>query len=476
MGIVMAVIIMSHYKIEEFRKRKFLYLLWCAVSVAGGAAAFIWGVNNRTFLNDWAVVIIDIVIWGFILIHTAVSIFVEKKYTKLNWKAALIWLAMMLYMIVSRSRYIWPLCYLIMFGCFYLTDFTDDEKNDMLHGSLDGIIFAFIIFQGYCCVFRPYDMVRYVGIYNNSNLNALFYLYVLAASLIKSVYAVRESKPWWLRLFYRVISGAAIAYLFMTVGRIAWATAVVLCVLSLLWMKRVRLKEKVIKNAIAIVAAALIMFPICFAATRYIPPLFHHPVWFWGEWSEQKVHSWDAWDSDKYMDIDELMNTAVGRVTESIENIFGYSPFLIKVRAAEDIREETAVLKDDEGQNGMTVRKTIYQYYFNHLNMLGHPYEEQGFQLTSYYWIGHAHNIYLQFGTDFGIPVMILFIIMIIMGVAEGFKKERNDNILERMVAQFFVVIPAVFGLFEYSWGAGSLSITMLFIAWRVLLVSKKQD
>jgi hypothetical protein len=42
------------------------------------------------------------------------------------------------------------------------------------------------------------------------------------------------------------------------------------------------------------------------------------------------------------------------------------------------------------------------------------------------------------------------------------------------MAAQFFVIIPAVFGLFEYSWGAGSLSITMLFLAWRAVIAAKK--
>lgn len=55
--------------------------------------------------------------------------------------------------------------------------------------------------------------------------------------------------------------------------------------------------------------------------TRYLPAVFHHPVWFWGEWSEDKVHSWDPWNSEKYVDIDELLETAVGRTTEITNGI-----------------------------------------------------------------------------------------------------------------------------------------------------------
>jgi hypothetical protein len=217
------------------------------------------------------------------------------------------------------------------------------------------------------------------------------------------------------------------------------------------------------------------MFPVCFSVSRYLPPVFHHPVWFWGEWSEDKVHSWDPWDSEKYTDMNEIITNAIGRITESVKNFMEHSPLLLKVNAEEDTRAEAAVLKTtEEWQDGITVRKTIYTYYLEHLNLLGHPYEEQGFQLTSNYWIGHAHNIYLQYGTDFGIPMMILFILLILIGIFRGSKNISTKNIPDGMAAQFFVIIPAMFGLFEYSWGVSSLSITMLFIAWRTIITVKE--
>ena len=60
-GVVMAVIIMSHYRLEDFRKRKVPYLVWSVVSVAGGIAAIWWGKNNYYFFNNWIVKVIDVV-------------------------------------------------------------------------------------------------------------------------------------------------------------------------------------------------------------------------------------------------------------------------------------------------------------------------------------------------------------------------------------------------------------------------------
>ena len=41
---------------------------------------------------------------------------------------------------------------------FYLTDFTEEEQEDLYQGIMNGVIFAFA-FQAFCCVFRPYDQV-----------------------------------------------------------------------------------------------------------------------------------------------------------------------------------------------------------------------------------------------------------------------------------------------------------------------------
>lgn len=477
-GLILAGIIISHYKMKEFREWKLPYFIWSGFSIIGGIGAFLWGMTNYPFLNEWTVLLLNIILWGYIAIHTFIQVILMKDYPPLNKKLLSLWGIMMLLMIISRSHYIWPLCYTVMFGCFYLTNFTKEEWHDLWQGALDGILLGFILFQAYCCVFRPYDSVRYVGIYNNPNLNGLFYLAVLAAVLTKILYVTRKDAGKFVKLFYWLASGAVLSFLFMTIGRTAWITAFVIVLLFLVLLDVILQKKKWLKNGLIIILCTVLIFPVCFGVTRYAPPCFHHPVWFWGEWSGGKVHSWDPWDSEKFVDMDELLDAAMGRIVRGISILFEHSPFSMKSQAAEaePAPNIEPVLEGAEGSDDFLVRGNIYIYYFTHLNWRGHPYEEQGFWLTRTYWITHAHNIFLQYGTDFGIPVLFLFAALILWSYRICWKRAKMYASIVDIAAMFFILIPVVFGLLEKSWGVGSLSITMMFIAWRQALEADSYD
>lgn len=471
-GLVLACIIFSHYRWADFVKYKWPYIVWAILGIVGGISVFFQGIDRYPFLNHRIMIFLDVVMWGYILIHTFIQAVLEKKYPKLNKKMLIVWSIMMALMVVSRSHYIWPFFYMVMFGCFYFTGFTGEEQDDLWQGCLDGIILSFILFQGFCCVFRPYDMLRYVGIHNNCNLNALYYLAVLAAAFTKILYITKKHAPKWLKISYWLLAGVVLSFLFMTIGRTGWITAFIFGGLFLGFLNMVLQKKQFVRNGMILVLCTVFMFPIAFGATRYLPPVFHHPIWFWGEWSEDKVHSWDPWNSEKYVDLDEFLEMAFGRIADGVESLLEHSPFVIRADAAEmvpeadDPRLETAVFSVGQEYDDFLVRSTIYKHYFTHLNWRGHPYEEQGFQLFWYYWIGHAHNIFLQYGTDFGIPVMLLFAILIVWGSAVCWKRIRKQASTADIAALFYILIPAVFGLLEYAWGVGSLSITLLFIAW----------
>lgn len=498
-GIVMAVVIMSHYHLRDFTKWKIPYLVWTAICVVGTPLAFLWGKDNRPFLNDWIVMLLDVILYGYIFIHTFIDTVLEKKHPKMERNYLVVWLIMMVLMIVSRSTYIWPLTHLVMFGCFYLTDYSKEERNDLFQGMLDGIILGFFVLQGLCFVFRPYDVVRYKGFFSNVSWNALFYVEVLAAVFAKILYVIKTNADKRVKAYYWIGAGVVISFELLTISRSGFIVTILIVFALMLFLKKVQKPFYLWKNFMVLALCAAISFPLCFSAARYLPPVFHHPVWLWGEWSEERVHSWDPWNSPKYIDIDEYMEKALGRITGSFTNLLEHSPVLMKADAAEDIDAASSdsaqvdanvpanmdspeelpankipVLTPEQGKDGFLVRSTIYKYYFKHLNLWGHPYEEQGFQLRENYWIGHAHNIFLQYGTDFGIPVMILFVILIIWGPIIQWKKYRKDGSVEHAAAWMYLLIPAVFGMFEYSWGVGSLSISMVFIAWRKVVCSEE--
>lgn len=463
-GVVMAVVIMSHYKLDDFKRWKLPYIVWGIISIGIGIPAFVWGMYNQRCLKDWFVILLDIALFGVIVIHTFISVVLEKKAPKLNRRFAALWFIMMLLMILSRSNYIWPFCYLVMFGCFYLTDYTAEEQEDLFQGILNGIILGFFLIQGFAFIFRPYDEVRYVGAYLNTNNNALFYLEVFAAVVAKIIYITKRNSSKWIRLFYWLGAGTVLSFIFLTIGRTAWITAFILG-LVFLWAFKKSFGKSILKNGLVLVLCMCLTFPFCFGAARYLPPVFHHPVWFESEWNENKVHSWDAWDSEKYVSLDKFLESAVGRIAKTVRELLKHSPFLLHVSAAEAEREY--MLTVEEGRDGIMMRSAIYKYYASRLNLWGHPKEGQGFQVTERYWAWHAHNILLQYGTDFGIVVMILFIIVSIWSfilLRKKFLVNRNEQYIGYL---FFAMIPILYGMFECSWGTGALSILMMFLAWK---------
>ena len=313
-GSIMAVILLSHCKWGEIRAHKLPYLLWTILGGAVGIAYVVGVTSFDPFVNGRVSAALAVFLTGYALIHTVIRVAVEKKYPVLEKKFLAVWGVMMFLMIFSRSDYIWPLCYLVMFGCFYLTDYTAEEREDLFQGCLNGIILGFFVFQGFCCVFRPYDSVRYQGMYNNPNLNALFYLEVLAAVFAKILYVTKNRCSKWIRLYYWLGAGVVLTFELLTIGRTGWVVAV-LMIGGFLWMIcKLKSYKKWFKNLMALSLCVILTFPICFSATRYLPPVFHHPVWFWGEWSEGKVHSWDPWNSEKFVDIDEYLDAALGRI------------------------------------------------------------------------------------------------------------------------------------------------------------------
>lgn len=502
-GVGIAVLILSHYHLNDMKEHKIPYLVWSLICVIGGVLFIAKGQNMVYFMNERFAIMFNVFLYGIILFRTWTDIFVKKRPIHLDRRTACIWLVMMGLMCVSRSAYHWPALYLVMFGCFYLTEYTESEREDLFQGMLNGIILGFFVMQGWCFAFRPYDDVRYVGVYNNSNLNALFYLAVLAAAMTKLIYwrSASEDKGTHrvIKLYYTAGVGVSLGFLFLTISRTGWMTAVILVFFGLFFLWKIGSSQNIfkfyLKQGLMFVLCFVLLFPAVFGAVRYLPPMFHHPVWFFGEWSEDKVHSWDEWDSEKFVDIDELLGTANKRVakifrnvtksgqtddqpqadTVSTENVAKKKaePSEIQLRLYEEALAAGYAFPTGYKASDWEVRGAIYRFYIHLLNLTGHPESEQGFQMTATHRIGHAHNIYLQWGVDFGVPAMLLF-----MGIVlYTFIRLIKNIVLKRSVQDagylLFFMIPCIFGMLEFAWGAGSFTLIMLFVAWRRIICNE---
>ena len=100
------------------------------------------------------------------------------------------------------------------------------------------------------------------------------------------------------------------------------------------------------------------------------------------------------------------------------------------------------------------------------------PYKEQGFQLTPTHWVQDTHNIYLDYGINFGYPVMILFTIFIWWGIGRLTGRGNRTKNTVQLTCLLFLLVPPVFGLLEFIWGAGTIYTVVFYMAFKEMFAA----
>ena len=252
-------------------------------------------------------------------------------------------------------------------------------------------------------------------------------------------------------------------------------------------------------------ALFIAIMPLTYLAARYIPTVHPHVVFYFQEgYSESRVHAWDTRDSEKFISFEEMMSSVLGRFSNlqsAYENLFGVvsAPEIVNedcklasnvemipisilaavntsgLEATEDVLlaedpDKIPVLEYPDAHNALLVRYTIYNWYWTHLSLRGMPYDEQGFQLTADHWIQDTHNIYLDYGINFGWPAMVLFTVFIWWGIGRLTKQGLKTGDVEKFIALLFVLVPPIFGMFEFAWGAGTISTAVFYLCFKEII------
>lgn len=488
LGVLMAVILFTHYKWSDFVKYKILYIIWSAVSFLAGIFIIPIAFDRRSdYLKaDTIIIALGVFLIGCCVIHTFISFFIEKHRPKFYLPLLIIWIVMMVLMIFSRSDYLWPECYFVLFLCYYLTPQTPAQRKNVITGMINGMILGFILIQAHSLLFRPYDRIRYQGNFCNPNHNCTFLCLSLGAILAKILMVTRENRKKVVRIFYFLLAEACLSFIFMTACRSGYLSTFVVVLLFLAAYCRIREKKVFFRMGLLLVTVFIAMLPTTYLAVRYIPTIHPHVLFYFQEgYSTDRVHSWDPRDSEKYITFQQMLQSAFGRVENfknALENFQGmrndekdieYFPSTLLASTKAEIADietdpdKIPALSREESRNAIIVRKTIYEWYFKHLSLRGMPYDEQGFQLTEDHWIQDTHNIYLDYGINFGYPVMILFTVFIWWGIGRLSRQWLRKTDVEKLACFLIVVIPPIFGLFEFAWGAGMTSTVAFYMAFK---------
>lgn len=510
MGLIIAAIILTgRYRWKDFMHMH--YAVWIVLCGIVYVYLIRYREEYRYSTSRWVLTLKVIIaaIYGCLALRILIRSFLEKKVPRMNWGFFGLWVVMMLGMVFSKNDDTWPFWFLVIFGCFYLTEYDAEEMEALFTGMLNGIIIGFCILQGFATMFRAYDQIRYVGMYTNSNMNALFYLMVHTAILGKWYQFKRKGAALRWRLLAAVGSGALLAYGFLTVCRTAVMTMLfnttLLTLLLFIEERAQEMKRRILKAAgrmATALLAAVVLFPAVFFSVRWIPAEFYSAMKL--AWDpSSKIQGWAPLNDKRYVEMYQFLEYAPKRLfwfidledenkeesrtgdsgtTNVASRVIDFLFPPLEVRAAEDSSEldtpedkvwgsgltaEDPVLTDPkEIADPVKVRWGIYWSYLGKLNFEGHRSEEDGVWLTKSYFAPHAHNFLIQLMFSYGILTGILFMMVLLY----AFLHCLMQCLREKRGSWFFIlgvlmIISFVgFGLLEIDWGTGQLSLTSVFV------------
>lgn len=468
-GFVVMIMIASAYPLKEFCTiPNGIYTVACVAVMA--AVYFHWQQHVGEYLL-WQVETAIVNIWwiGIIVKHLFKKIVVDKTMGFRPGVLGWLWIAMSMLMIASVSQRLWPLWYLLMFGAFYLTKYGAEDRKALWDGMINGTLISFFCIQIYAYGFRPYDEVRYQGAYANCNTMAMYYLIVYMMCLYKIHILKLRKAHWGRKFFYLVGAGGMLSFLIFTMGRTAWVAAATvtflygILVTRKLWEKKWR---QVLYMGLGLVAALAVTFLPVFYSIRWLPTILHHPIWYDGEYSVAKVHSFDPADSEKYIELEEFLEVLLGRIAGTLK-IFGkLDPLMLKAYAADDemrvIEPIDVPWTDDQG---IEIRLGIYKAYLEDMTWYGNTPDKGFYKLgNSGYQSWHAQNVWIQIGYYFGIPAGILLVVLTIVMLwhhGKGLKKGKENPYA--IIPFFICVLFTVYGVTEVVWYPGQLIMFLIF-------------
>ena len=103
----------------------------------------------------------------------------------------------------------------------------------------------------------------------------------------------------------------------------------------------------------------------------------------------------------------------------------------------------------DDPENGMGLRLSIHEYAVSKLNYEGHKAGSFGMWVTSDNKQPHAHNIFLIAGYNFGIPTMIMMILLFVVTFVVAMYNVLRFGRIEYLLPALLVAGMTVFGWFE---------------------------
>ena len=113
-GVIVALVILSAYKPKDFKNIGLV--IWSAVVLIGAPIAIYWGIHNYSYLGKWITGVLNCCVYGYIVILVFTRQLNRDTRAKRIWPLFGAWVLMILLMVISPNKAVWPLWFGVMFG------------------------------------------------------------------------------------------------------------------------------------------------------------------------------------------------------------------------------------------------------------------------------------------------------------------------------------------------------------------------
>ena len=472
-GIVIGMILIPSMK-RDFLRTKF-FGIWSILCIPGVALGCIIGRKYWIYPGQWYTAVINIAVIGYLVLYMIWDWKNIKTQHRLHWGCFLVVMSMLVIMQLSVHEALWPVWFLCLFGSLYLIGLPREKEDSFMEGMLLGIIIWFFVQQTMAFCFRPYDYVRYRGLYSGETQNGVFYMIAFCAFTGMWLLLKKRKARRFLRILCFVLSAGSVGFQLLTGGRASFfglGAAAVLAYMAYDIIMCNSFRHWAFQGILLSICIVL-LFPVVYGCVRYLPTVLHHPIWFEGEYNENhSVHSYDPWNSDRYISFGEALENNVGRILQILgielseedgQARFRMSGTLI-VNAAPgepgSSIDNPFSFEETDFYDSVSIRRTIYYYYATHLNLVGHSADEAGFYMEGGLYQDHAHNMFLQIAYDYGIVAGILFAFWNVWCLIRLILRKDMQGII---YASFLTAV-LVYGCAEMAVCTGQITIAILFL------------
>lgn len=468
LGLVLAAMLIPSLDRKRFLCK--LYALTIPVDLAFTVILCVLGSYFFNYQNVWISGVLNFTVWMMLWVYIISNRAELRIKDKLKEPFALALMVLLVLMQLSKHGGVLPAWFLMIFVGFYLL-LDRDEIPEILNSMVNGIILWFCFQQIIAFGFRPYDYIRYRGMYSGETQNGMHYMYVFTALCLKYVILLKkECNKLSKTLCFVMITALFSFTLFSgTKSALLGEFVVLLMVAIIMLVTKVDIWYRLAGKAVLFAICFVVMVPAVYVTVRYLPTILHHPVWFEGEYEEgRSVCSFDNWDSPKYITFQQATESNIGRITTLfgldykeisnwVETHFG----AIRAEAAElgepgSSPENPYALTSEEYSGPDIARMTIWKWYAARLNLYGHA--GGGFWYDKGTYFEQAHNMLLQMAYDYGIPAGILFLLICVYSLLSILRYHEWEDIMMRV----FLLPVFVFGMFDMVLVYGEMSVSIM--------------